>query len=151
MKYLTEMDPAVSALTYRVSTLERKLEESLADFRQTAESLRRLRQELAASRISLREDNDKAAKAITAGILDWHDIAVPKELMIGKSRKRRGKRRTAGTNRCASTVQARWSLWRAQREAGYTLQQIARAWGCNHSSIVNAEKNKFRAGYVGRK
>ena len=152
MRYLDNTEQAIGTLTYRISQLERKLEEQIIpEARQTNESLRQLRQQLAANRIAIREDNQKTAAAVTAGILDWKDIAVPPELMIGKSTRRRGKRRTAGTNRTAAVVAKRWALWKVQREQGYTLQQIARAWGCNHSSVVNAEKNKFRAGYIGRR
>ena len=146
----TLIDPAISALTYRVSQTERKNEELELLCRQTAESLRQLRQELAANRVAMREDNHRQAAAVAAGILDWKDLAVPPELVIGKTPKRRNKRRAAGTNRTAAVVAKRWALWKLQRAQGYTFQQIAKAWGCNHSSVVNAEKNKFNAGYIGR-
>ena len=42
----TLIDPAISALTYRVSQTERKNEELELLCKQTAESLRQLRQEL---------------------------------------------------------------------------------------------------------
>ena len=147
----TLIDPAISALTYLVSQTERKNEELELLCKQTAESLRQLRQELAANRVTIREDNQKQADAVLAGILDWKDLAVPPELMIGKTVKRRNKRRSAGTNRTAAVVAKRWALWKVQRSQGYTFQQIAKAWGCNHSSVVNAEKHKFNAGYIGRK
>ena len=56
----------------------------------------------------------------------------------------------SGRNRKAAVVAKRWALWKSQRAQGYTVEQIAKAWGCNHSSISNAERHKFQAGYSGR-
>ena len=65
----TLIDPAISALTYRASQLERKNEELELLCKQTAESLRQLRQELAANRVTIREDNQRQASAALAGVL----------------------------------------------------------------------------------
>ncbi|NBW22579.1 MAG: hypothetical protein EBR82_83000, partial [Caulobacteraceae bacterium] len=74
------VDPAISALTYRVNLAERKNEELELLCKQTAESLRQLRQELAAGRVAIRENSEKEAKAVLAGVLDERDIVVPAEL-----------------------------------------------------------------------
>lgn len=35
-------------------------------------------------------------------------------------------------------VAARWEAWRLLREWGYCALPIARRWGCDHTSILNA-------------
>lgn len=35
-------------------------------------------------------------------------------------------------------VDARWEAWRVLREWGYGAAPIARRWGCDHTSILNA-------------
>ena len=139
----TLIDPAISALTYRVSQTERRNEELELLCKQTAESLRQLRQELAANRVTIREDNQRQASAALAGVLDERDIVVPKELRIKPAKVRRGERRSGGGNRTSTTTAKRWALWKLQREQGYTFQQIARAWGCNHTAVVHASKQDF--------
>ena len=139
----TIIDPAISALTYRVNLAERKNEELELFCKQTAESLRQLRQELSAGRILLREESEKKVKAVLAGVLDERDIVVPKELRIKPAKVRRGERRSGGGNRTSTTTAKRWALWKLQREQGYTFQQIARAWGCNHTAVVHASKHDF--------
>ena len=139
----TLIDPAISALTYRVSQTERKNEELELLCKQTAESLRQLRQELAANRVTIREDNQRQASAALAGVLDERDIVVPKELRIRPSRIKRGGRRSGGGNRTSQVTAKRWTLWKVQREQGYTFQQIARAWGCNHTAVVHAAMHGF--------
>ena len=119
------VDPAISALTYRVNLAERKNEELELLCKQTAESLRQLRQELAAGRVAIRENSEKEAKAVLAGVLDERDIVVPAELRIKPSKIKRGERRTGGGNRTSTTTAKRWTLWKVQREQGYTFQQIA--------------------------
>ena len=140
----TIIDPAISALTYRVNMAERKNEELELLCKQTAESLRQLRQELAAGRVAIRENSEKQAKAVLAGVLDERDIVVPAELRIKPSKIKRGGRRSGGSNRTSTTTAKRWALWKLQREQGYTFQQIARAWGCNHTSVVHASRHDFK-------
>jgi len=147
------IDPAISSLTYRVSQAERKHEQTEMLAKQTAESLRQLRQELAVGRLMLKKENEKQAGTVLAGILDEHDIVVPPELRIKPSKQRRGERRSGGGNRTATATAKRWALWRLQREQGYTFQQIARAWKCNHTAVVHAESQNFNPykKYYGRK
>jgi len=140
---LATLDPAISALTYRVSQTERKIEEVELLIGQTSESLRNLRHELAAGRVMIKAENEKSSRAVMAGVLDERDICVPEELKIKPARRVRGKRKSGGGNRTATITAKRWALWRLQREQGYTFQQIARAWRCNHATIVSASNNGF--------
>lgn len=140
----TMIDPAISALTYRVNQVERKNEEMELLCRQTAESLRLLRQELAAGRVMRKEEMEQASKAVLAGVLDEKDIVVPPELRIRPAKRTKGARRSGGGNRNSTTTAKRWALWKLQRQQGYTFQQIARAWGCNHTAVVHASHNEFR-------
>ena len=67
-------------------------------------------------------------------------IEVPQDLRMipGKGGKKK--------NRSAEVVQRRWEIWRMQREAGITTTAIARAWGCDHASILYAENRKWKVG-----
>jgi len=67
-------------------------------------------------------------------------IEVPQDLRMipGKGGKKK--------NRTAEVVQRRWEIWRMQREAGITTTAIARAWGCDHASILHAERRNWRIG-----
>jgi len=151
MKYLNELDPVTSALTYRVSQLERKInDEILPAVKEMTSALATMRQNAAVARMELKRRNLQEAQVLAGSILSWKDIAVPAELKIAKSKIGKGHRRGAGRNRTAAVVAKRWALWKMQRAQGYTVEQIAQAWGCNHSSITNAEKHKFQAGYSGR-
>jgi transposase-like protein len=42
-------------------------------------------------------------------------------------------------------VTKRWTLWKHQLEAGMSTSEIARHWGCHHTSIINAKKRNFTA------
>jgi len=64
-------------------------------------------------------------------------IEIPKELLptAGKHRAR--------SNRTFGVVNKRWALWKVQFEAGMSPLQIAKAWGCDRSSVMYARKNRF--------
>ena len=66
-------------------------------------------------------------------------LDIPREL-----RPTFGRYRARG-NRSHNTVQKRWGIWKAQYESGLTVKEIANAWGCHHSSIVNAKSKNFTA------
>ncbi len=72
-------------------------------------------------------------------------IEVPQDLRMIPGK--RGKKK----NRTTEVVQRRWEIWRMQREAGITTTAIARAWGCDHASILHAEKRNWRVGDNKRK
>jgi len=66
-------------------------------------------------------------------------LDIPREL-----RPTFGRYRARG-NRSYNTVRKRWNIWKAQYESGLTVKEIANAWGCHHSSIVNAKSKNFTA------
>jgi hypothetical protein len=72
-------------------------------------------------------------------------IEVPQDLRMipGQNGKKK--------NRTAEVVQRRWEIWKMQREAGITTTAIARAWGCDHASILYAEKKNWKVGDNKRK
>ena len=144
MKYLNELDPVTSALTYRVSQLERRInDEILPAVKEMTQALATMRQNAAVARMELKRRNVQEAEVLAGSILSWRDISVPAELKIAKSKIGKGQRRGSGRNRTAAVVAKRWALWKLQREQGYTFQQIARAWGCNHTAVVHASKHDF--------
>lgn len=86
------------------------------------------------SRIGQIEAHLGLEKAKSAEPIDLPEIIVPHELRVLKGKF--GKCR----NREIEVVQKRWALWRAQYEAGLSMSTIARAWGCDHTSICHAKK-----------
>jgi len=64
-------------------------------------------------------------------------IEIPKELLPTA-----GKCRARG-NRTFAVVNKRWALWKVQFEAGMCPTQIAKAWGCDRSSVIYARENRF--------
>jgi hypothetical protein len=64
-------------------------------------------------------------------------LDIPKELVPTY-----GKYRARG-NRSHSIVRKRWELWKAQHQSGLSIQEIAKAWGCHHTSIINAKNRNF--------
>lgn len=150
MKYL-EQDP-IPVLTWRISQLERRQEEMTKHLELVGKEMAKLRQAfLSASEARNHQERVMAEEGLI-NILSEKNIMVPGELLIvhdnGTRRgRKRGVRYRSHRNRDANTVAKRWALWKTQRAMGYTVQQIARAWGCNHTSIVNAEKNGFKPAY----
>jgi len=66
-------------------------------------------------------------------------LDIPKELVPTY-----GKYRARG-NRTHSVVKKRWEIWKAQHESGISLRDIANAWGCHPTSVLNAKNRKFKA------
>jgi len=64
-------------------------------------------------------------------------LDIPKELVPTY-----GKYRARG-NRSHSIVKKRWELWKAQHDSGLSIQEIAKAWGCHHTSVLNAKNRNF--------
>ena len=110
MKYLNELDPIMSALTYRVSQLERRInDEILPAVREMTSALATMRQNAAVARMQLKRRNAQEAEVLAGSILSWQDIAVPAELKIAKSKMAKGQRRGSGRNRTAAVVAKRWA------------------------------------------
>jgi len=66
-------------------------------------------------------------------------LDIPKELVPTY-----GKYRARG-NRTHSVVEKRLEIWKAQYESGLSLRDIAKAWGCHPTSILNAKNRNFKA------
>lgn len=48
--------------------------------------------------------------------------------------------------RALPVINARWAVWRDLHEVqGFGFSPIARVWGCNHASIINARNNGWEA------
>ena len=91
------------------------------------------------SRIGQIEAQIGLEKAKTKEPIDLPQIIVPHELRVLKGRGGKCK------NRTFEVVQKRWSLWKAQYEAGIPMNAIARAWDCDHGSICYAKANNWIA------
>lgn len=72
-------------------------------------------------------------------------IEVPQDLRMIPGKK--GKKQ----NRTAEVVQRRWEIWKMQTEAGIAANAIARAWGCDHASILYAKSRNWKVGDNKRK
>jgi len=123
MKLLHEH--ALPATIYRVGQTEKRLNE-------LESKVNTLTQLIA----SLRSDS-MVSKEIAKEIVPQFDI--PKELMMTRSA-RNGRKRG---NRKHDVVKKRWAFWKTQYEAGLTLSEIARQWGCDHGSILYARDRKW--------
>mgnify|MGYP000306196996 CR=1 FL=1 len=147
------LQQALPALNYRISQLEKQvaakagsdLEGKLA---QLERAMANLRAEIMAGKAALAQNSTAKQHGILAGMLDERDILVPKELRIKSS----GRGRPGGGNRRTGILAKRWALWKIQREQGFTFQEIARAWGCNHTSVCHAASKNWKpyANYQGR-
>ncbi|NBW20727.1 MAG: hypothetical protein EBR82_73460 [Caulobacteraceae bacterium] len=109
------------------------------------QSIQQLRHEITLGRIERTRKNRGIAERVVAGIRDEREIVVPPRLAITKPKIKKGARRSGGGNRTPDVVAKRWGLWRIQYQQGYTTHQIARAWGCNRSTIEYARDNGWRS------
>ena len=147
------LQQALPALNYRISQLEQKVEarphhELEAKLAQLERTMANLRAEIMAGKQALSEGNMNQQKNVLTAMLDEGDILVPKELRIRNT----GRGRPGGGNRRTGILAKRWALWKIQREQGFTFQEIARAWGCNHTSVCHAASKNWKpyANYQGR-
>ena len=150
---MNTLQEALPAINYRISRLEQQvaakagndLEAKLAQLERT---MANLRAEIMAGKAALAQNSTAKQHGILAGMLDERDILVPKELRIKNS----GRGRPGGGNRRTGILAKRWALWKIQREQGFTFQEIARAWGCNHTSVCHAASKNWKpyANYQGR-
>lgn len=67
-------------------------------------------------------------------------LVIPDDLRLIKQKGQRQKR-----NRQYHVVQKRWSLWQEQLKTGISVNALAKAWGCNHGTILFARKQNFTA------
>ena len=73
------------------------------------------------------------------------NIVVPDELRHCKGKKyiRSGRVVFGKKNRNYEQTAKRWAIWKTQCELGLSMAAIARAWGCDHASILHAKKKGF--------
>lgn len=120
----------------------RSLEEKIENLETTLSIMRQAREnnpmkayfEPLCSRIAQIEAHLGLKKAQSKEAIDLPEIIVPHELRVLKGKYGKCK------NRKVEVVQKRWSLWKAQYEAGISMNTIARAWNCDHGSICHAKK-----------
>jgi len=125
----------------------RELEERIENIETTLSLMRQSRDndpvkaylEPIASRIGQIEAQIGLEKAKTNGQIDIPNIIVPEELRVLKGKLGRC------NNRKYEIVRRRWSLWKAQYDAGIPMNTIARAWKCDHGTIAYARSNGWKA------
>ena len=135
-----QFDLAIPATIYRVTQLEKKINEINLRIDSTSNAIK-TQLDLIRSCMVIKEAlPTKEGKPLP-------DIIVPEDLTMkrGKRFKKGKKYFTASKNRQAEIVARRWALWRDQHNAGMPLSVIARAWGCHHSTILNARKNNWES------
>ena len=150
---MNTLQEALPAINYRISRLEQQVaakagNDMEAKLAQLERTMANLRAEIMAGKAALAQNSTAKQHGILAGMLDERDILVPKELRIKSS----GRGRPGGGNRRTGILAKRWALWKIQREQGFTFQEIARAWGCNHTSVCHAASKNWKpyANYQGR-
>ena len=64
-------------------------------------------------------------------------LEIPKELLptVGKYRTR--------SNRTYEVVKKRWALWKTQLDAGASVAEMSKAWGCDRGTVLYAIRNDF--------
>ena len=136
---------AAQVLSDRVGTTENNIRVLEARLVAAVQSIQQLRHEITLGRIERTRKNRGIAERVVAGIRDEREIVVPPRLAITKPKIKKGARRSGGGNRTPDVVAKRWGLWRIQYQQGYTTHQIARAWGCNRSTIEYARDKGWKA------
>lgn len=137
---MTNPELALPATIYRVGELEKKIKEIMARIDNTNQSIGTQLNQIKACMVV------KEALPTMEG-KPMQEIIVPEELAFAKGRKfKKGKKFfKASKNRTAEIVARRWAMWRDQYNAGLPASVIARAWGCDHSTILNAKARNWES------
>ena len=136
---------ATQVLAERLSSTEGTVKTLEARLVAAVQSIQQLRHEITLGRVERTRKNRGIAERVVAGIRDEREIVVPPRLAITRPKMKKGARRSGGGNRTPDVVAKRWGLWRIQYQQGYTTHQIARAWGCNRSTIEYARDKGWRS------
>jgi hypothetical protein len=142
---MNTQEVAAQVLTDRINSTENNIRVLEARLVAAVQTIQQLRHEITLGRIERTRKNRGIAEKLVAGIRDEREIVVPPALAITRPKLKKGKRRTSGGNRTSAIVAKRWGLWKIQYQQGYTTHQIARAWGCNRSTIEYARDKGWRA------
>jgi len=129
---MNDLHLALPATIYRVSELEKKLEQLM------------LKIDTHNQTIGVQINQIKSCMVLKHSVPNEAgniaNIIVPEELAYSKGKKfKKGKTMCRATsNKKTEVVARRWALWKDQYNAGIPAAVIARAWGCDHSTILNA-------------
>jgi hypothetical protein len=129
---MNDLHLALPATIYRVSELEKKLEQLMLKIDSASNALGAQITQIKSCMV-LKDSVPSEEGAIA-------NIIVPEELSYSKGKKfKKGKTICRATsNKKTEIVARRWALWKEQYNAGIPAAVIARAWGCDHSTILNA-------------
>ena len=129
---ISNVEMALPATIYRVGELEKKLEQLMQKIDTSSNALgAQITQIKSCMVLKHSVPNEEGTIA---------NIVVPEELSYSKGKKfKKGKTMCRATaNKKCEVVARRWALWKEQYNAGIPPSVIARAWGCDHSTILNA-------------
>ena len=131
---------ALPATIYRVGELEKKIKEIMDRIDNSNQSIGTQLKEIRACMVVKESLPTVEGKPL-------QEIIVPPELAFAKGSKfKKGNRFfRSSKNRTAEIVARRWAMWRDQHGAGIPISVIARAWGCHHSTILNARAMKWES------
>jgi hypothetical protein len=118
-------------VTSRLNELEKRLEASIKNFNTYADVSKGMHKYYVDLAVALALDPIK--------VVERECVTIPDELKYQKGEK--GKPH----NRGADIVQRRWTIWKTQYETGMSISEIARAWECDHGSILYAKSKNWKA------
>jgi hypothetical protein len=142
---MNTQEVAAQVLTDRINSTENNIRVLEARLVAAVQTIQQLRHEITLGRIERTRKNRGIAERLVANIRDEREIVVPPLLAIKRPTIRKGSKRRSGGNKEPKVVAKRWALWKIQYSQGYTTHQIARAWGCNRSTIEYARDKGWRA------
>ena len=140
------IDLPFNALTYRVKSLEEKNQalsnQIIALAHQSLQdriNIRGFEKKLAEREKYFVKLSEKLASEQAIAVIQevTPRIVVPRHIL---------KECGAGTSKMKRNheiVKKRWALWKLQFESGFSMNEIARAWKCDHGSIGYAKRNNF--------
>lgn len=124
MNYMHEL--ALPAAIHRITMLEKERDEFNKKLEAVYSTMAQIRTELASG-----------GRLIDKQYLTG-SIVIPDELRLVKREGQRQKR-----NRQYHIVQKRWDLWKEQLKTGISVNALAKAWGCDHGTILFARRRNF--------
>lgn len=119
---------ALPAAIHRITMLEKERDEFNQKLTTLYATIGQIRSELASGGRLVKETT------LTS------PIVIPDDLRLVKLKGQRQKR-----NRPYHIVQKRWSLWKEQLQTGISVNALAKAWDCDHGTILFAKKRNFTA------
>lgn len=119
---------ALPAAIHRITMLEKERDEFNKKLTALYATMGQIRTELALGGALVKEKT-----------LDT-PIVVPDDLRLINKQGQRQKK-----NRAYHVVQKRWNLWAEQLKTGISVNALAKAWGCDHGTILFAKKRNFTA------